>query len=88
MHYVGYYWMNRFVRRVIPPHSLHSGGKDCIYLANLKHWRLISKQQLQCLGAGTVSQYIEIRRYMHGRRGLATLGVEQASEEAGKATRD
>jgi hypothetical protein len=33
-------------------------------------------------GGNTVSQHIEIRRYMHGRRGLATLGMEQASEEA------
>lgn len=38
-------------------------------------------------GGNTVLQHIEIRRYMHGRWGLATLGVELVSDEADKATR-
>jgi hypothetical protein len=53
MHHNGHYLMSRFVWRIIPLHFLHSRGKDCIHLANLKNWRMISKQQLRCLGAGT-----------------------------------
>lgn len=82
MHYVGHDRMTWFVRKMISLHFLQFWGRNCTYVADLKHWCMDQTTAAMFRGGNTDLQHVEIRRYMHGRWRLATLGVELISEEA------